>query len=291
MPKLIATFNEARDYTIKHRWERERSIKTNLINSQHVLNAKGKHLPLVEMTTAGFWRMLATQLMDAHSEWTDRTCNRVISAASTILRTVVDDEVSTAIKVPKIFRFKEGKSRWFFFTKEEVERLVYNSMDPYDKPGLADVIVFAAYTGCRITEILKLRVEDVDFGGMNIWVGGMAGRITKGKEMRIIPISDRIEDLLMRRCFGRGRTEKVFGEEWKSYDTVNYWFQRVRDYSGFDEKLCFHCLRHSFATWTAEHSSPITVKELLGHAQITTTMRYCHASNSTLRSAVTGLTR
>ena len=290
MAKLISTFDEARKYTIKHRWERGRSLKTNLINSQHFMDATGKHFPLAEMTTAGFWRQLATQLMAAHPEWTDSTCNRVISAGSTILRTVVDDEVATVNRVPKIFKHKEGESRYLFFTKDDVERLVYNSMDPFDKPELADVIAFAAYTGCRITEILKLRVMDVDFGSMNIWVGGMAGRITKGKEVRVIPISDRIEDLLMRRAKGRDGTEKVFGRDWNSYDAVNYWFKRIRDYSGFDEKHCFHCLRHSFATWTAENVSPKTVMALLGHADVTTTMRYCHATDESLRAAIAGLT-
>lgn len=288
--RKISTFGEAREYTIKHRWERSRSIKTNLINSQHVIDAVGKQFPLTEMATTGFWRQLATQLMDKHPDWTDSTCNRVLSAGSTILRTVVDDEVATVDRVPKIFKFKEGKSRYHFFLKDEVERLVYNSIDPFDKPELADVIIFAAYTGCRITEILKLRVMDVDFGSNNVWVGGMPDRITKGKEVRVIPISDRIQDVLMKRTRDKAGTAKVFGDDWGSYDAVNYWFKRVRDFSGFDEKFCFHCLRHSFATWTAEKASPKQVMALLGHADIATTMRYCHASDESLRSAIAGLT-
>lgn len=290
MAKLLRTFSEARDYTIKHRWERSRSLKTNLINSKHVLDHIGKQFPLADMANTGFWRQLATELMQGHPDWTDSTCNRVLSAGSTILRTVVDDEVATVDRVPKIFRYKEGKSRYIFFTKEEVERLVYNCIEPYDKPELSDVIIFAAYTGCRITEILKLRVMDVDFGSNCIWVGGMPGRITKGKEVRVIPISERIESMLMKRTKDKQGQDKVFGNDWHSYDAVNYWYKRVRDYSGFDEKYCFHCLRHSFATWTAEHASPKHVMALLGHADITTTMRYCHVSDDALRAAINGLT-
>lgn len=289
MAKLIATFDEARKYTIKHRWERGRSLKTNLINSGHVLDVVGKGFPLADMTIPGFWTQLSTELMGRHPEWTDSTCNRVLSAGTTILRTVVDDEVSTIDRVPKIRRFKEGESRYLYFTREEVERLVYNSIDPYGKMELGDVILFAAFTGCRITEILKLRVMDVDFGSNNIWVGGMPDRITKGKETRVVPIADRISSLLMKRTQERPGNAKVFGEDWHSYDAVNYWYKRVRDYSGFDERYVFHCLRHSFATWLGEKTSPKHIQALCGHKEIATTMRYCHATDRSLRAAIDGL--
>lgn len=288
MPKLIATFDEARKYTIKHRWERGRSLKTNLINSGHVLDAVGKGFPLTDMITTGFWRQLATDLMDRH-DWTDTTCNRVLTAGSTILKTVVGDEIATIERVPKIPRFKEGDTRRLFFTREEIERLAFNAIDTFDKPELADIILFGAYTGCRITEILKLRVMDVDFGAMNIWIGGMPDRITKGKEVRCIPIADRIHDLLLQRVQGREQKEKVFGDAWHSYDAANYWFKRVRDFSGFDEKYKFHCTRNSFCTWLAEKASLKTVQHLAGHKDITTTMRYVHATERCVRDAIDSL--
>lgn len=288
--KLISTFGEARDYTIKYRWENKRSIKTNLINSKHILDVVGKNFPLQDMATAGFWRQLSRDLMDRHVLWTDSTCNRVLAAGSTILRTVVEDEKATIDRLPKIPRFKEGESRYLYYTREEVERLVYNAHDPYDNPALGDVILMGAYTGCRVTEILKLRVMDIDWGSRLIWVGGMQDRITKGNEVRIIPISERIEEMLMRRTQGKPENHKVFGCDWRSYDAVNYWFKKVRAYSGFNDGYCFHCLRHSFATWASENASPKQVQQLLGHAQISTTMRYCHASDESLRAAIDGLT-
>lgn len=290
MPKYITTFGDALQYTIDYRWKKGKSMSTNLINSGHVLEHLGKGFPLKDMMTHGFWKQLAYELLDSHPLWTDTTCNRVTSAGSTVLRTVIDDDKTTITgRFPKIFKFKEGKSRYLYFTRDEVERLIYNSVDPFDKPELADVIAFAAYSGCRITEILKLRVMDVDFGSNLIWVGGMKGRETKGNEVRHIPINERIESMLMKRVAGRAREEKVFGQDWGSYDSVNYWYKRVRDYSGFDEKYVFHCLRHSFATWLGEHASPKAVQALCGHKDISTTMRYCHATDKSLRAAIDGL--
>lgn len=292
MAKLITTLGEATKYTIDYRWKKGKSMKTNLIYSGHVITHLGKGFPLDDMMTYGFWKQLAYELLDNHPLWTDATCNRVTSAASTVLRTVVEDgKTNIQGRFPKIFKFKEGKSRYLYYSREEVERLVYNSVDPFDKPQLADLIIFGAYTGCRITEILKLRVMDVDFGSNLVWVGGMKDRETKGNEVRHIPISERIEQMLLKRVAGRARGDKVFGHEWGSYDSVNYWYKRVRDYSGFDEKYVFHCLRHSFATWLGEHSSPKTVQALCGHADITTTLRYCHATDNALRSAVDNLNR
>lgn len=290
MPKKITTFGEARDYTIKHRWERGRSIKTNLINSGHVLAHVGKSFPLDDMSTTGFWRQLTTELLDNHPQWTDSTCNRVLAAGSTILRTVVDDEVAVITRVPRIPRLEEGESRYLYFTEEEIERLVYNSVAIFDKPDLGDVILFSGYTGCRITEILKVRVMDIDFGSNLVWIGGMPGRITKGREVRHIPISDRIEDMLLSRVRGKDPNDRVFGDGFKSYEAVNYWYKKVRKYSGFSEKYTFHCLRHTFATLLGERNSPKTVQALCGHKQISTTMRYCHATDRSLRSAIDSLT-
>lgn len=290
MAKYITTFGEALQYTIDYRWKKGKSMKTNLINSGHVLKHLGKGFLLKDMMTYGFWKQLAYELLDDNPLWTDSTCNRVTSAGSTVLRTVYDDDkTSLTARFPKIYKFKEGKSRYLYFASDEVERLIYNSIDPFDKPELADVIAFGAYTGCRITEILKLRVMDVDFGGNLIWVGGMKGRETKGNEVRHIPINERIESMLMKRVEGRAREEKVFGHEWGSYDAVNYWYKKVRNYSGFDEKYCFHCLRHSFATWLGESNSPKTVQALCGHKHIETTMRYCHATDRSLRAAIDSL--
>ncbi len=52
-------------------------------------------------------------------------------------------------------------------------------------------------------------------------------------------------------------------------------------------KIGWHTLRHTFASHLAVNSVPMkAVQELLGHANIVTTMRYSHVSHATLRDAV-----
>ncbi|MCX6154059.1 MAG: tyrosine-type recombinase/integrase, partial [Candidatus Kapabacteria bacterium] len=52
-------------------------------------------------------------------------------------------------------------------------------------------------------------------------------------------------------------------------------------------KIGWHTFRHTFASHLAQHGVAIQlIKELLGHSDITTTMRYAHLSPSALREAM-----
>lgn len=56
------------------------------------------------------------------------------------------------------------------------------------------------------------------------------------------------------------------------------------------QKICFHSIRHSFASWLAIGGEDLLViKELLGHRDLSTTQRYSHLSKNKLRSAAEGL--
>jgi len=53
------------------------------------------------------------------------------------------------------------------------------------------------------------------------------------------------------------------------------------------EKFGWHTLRHTFATQLASNNVPIiTIKELMGHSDIKTTMRYAHLVPSSLQEAI-----
>jgi len=53
------------------------------------------------------------------------------------------------------------------------------------------------------------------------------------------------------------------------------------------DKVVFHTLRHTFASWLVQAGTPLyTVKELLGHKSIAMTERYSHLAENTMREAV-----
>jgi len=71
-------------------------------------------------------------------------------------------------------------------------------------------------------------------------------------------------------------------------------FSRAIKRLGFNEgitdrrqKVCFHTLRHTFASWLAQAGEPLlTIKELLGHKTMSMTERYSHLSPDHRREAV-----
>lgn len=240
------------------------------------------------MAKGAWWLTLTADLQDNHAEWSTSTVNRVLSAGSTVLTTVVRAGL-VDMPIPNITRLREGEHRQTWFTKEEVTRLSYTSVDVFDRLDLADAITFSAYTGVRQGELMLLKVEDIDYGLNCIWVGGRKGRETKGKNVRSIPIHDSIEALIQRRTKDRPGNALLFGSDWANKDQLYRAFRKVRDHLGFSEDYVWHSLRHSFGTWVGEVAHPRQIMALMGHKQVETSLRYCKATDNALKAAIHSL--
>ena len=78
---------------------------------------------------------------------------------------------------------------------------------------------------------------------------------------------------------------------------VSSTFERVVKELGFNEgiedardKVVFHSLRHTFASWLVQRGVPLyTVAELMGHTTLEMTKRYSHLAPDTMRAAAMGL--
>jgi integrase len=280
----IKTWGQALDYTFqtRHTWRHGNGRKTALINSGHFTRLRGRSFPLPQITQP----VLAQVCIELEEEGkSDATINRIVSAVSTVLNHCAFDGLIS--QAPKLRRRKEEEHRLTYFTKDEVESLVYGSLDPFGRQDLADVLVVAAYTGMRQGELLKLRAQDVDLGQNLIHVGGRPGFTTKAGNYRSIPIHDRIKAALCKRLECVGPAVKLFGDEWSDKDQLYRAFVKVRNYVGKDESYVFHSLRHSFATWCVEAAVPMrTLMELMGHKRIETTLRYAKVTDKARTDAI-----
>ncbi|AET72538.1 integrase [Synechococcus phage S-CBP42] len=273
------TWGEAFDYTWKVKWRRMASAKTNQINAGHITTYAGRSLPLSRMGKAGWWMELISDLQDEGRN--SSTINRIISAGTTVMRFTRLAGLHD-VAVPQFQRLKEGEHRMTYFTKEQVQQMAFVAVDIFDRKDLADAIVFAAYTGVRQGELLKLRSEDVDLGLSRIFVGGKPGRETKGKNVRAIPIHNLVAPIVTDRL----DRKLLFGDDWANKDQLYAAFKKVRKYCGINEDHVWHSLRHSFGTFLGEVTHPRQIMALMGHANIETSLRYVKATDEATRSAV-----
>lgn len=273
------TWGEAFDYTWRVKWRRMASAKTNQINAGHITTYAGRSLPLSRMGKAGWWMELISDLQDEGRN--SSTINRIISAGTTVMRFTRLAGLHD-VAVPQFQRLKEGEHRLTYFTKEQVQQMAFVAVDIFDRKDLADAIVFAAYTGVRQGELLKLRSEDVDLGLSRIFVGGKPGRETKGKNVRAIPIHPLVEPIVTNRL----DRSLLFGDDWANKDQLYAAFKKVRKYCGITEDYVWHSLRHSFGTFLGEVTHPRQIMALMGHANIETSLRYVKATDEATRSAV-----
>jgi integrase len=153
---------------------------------------------------------------------------------------------------------------------------------------LRDMMVLAALSGMRRGEILNLRWEQVDPRNGLITVQSSADFKTKGGKKRVIPMNKCLVEMFERRLRQNGE-EFVFAVEGRKISRwwVSRKFKRYVLKLGLDDKLHFHSLRHSFATWLVQDGASIyEVQKLLGHSSIKTTEIYSHLVPDGLRRTV-----
>jgi integrase len=171
-----------------------------------------------------------------------------------------------------------------FLTKVQFQLLLSLSQDQ----DLKDVMVGAVTTGMRLGELMALRWEDVDLIHRTILVKSSEGFVTKNKKKRIIPINTALAATLHRRRTGNP-VDKVFQGEGRRFnaEVVSKGFKNLVRLAGLDERLHFHSIRHTFASWLVQDGvSLYEVQKLLGHSSVVVTQVYSHLQPETLHGTV-----
>jgi len=148
---------------------------------------------------------------------------------------------------------------------------------------LKPIVELALGTGMRRGELLTLTWRNVDFSRGVIHVTN-----TKSAKDRIVPMSQHVREVLLNLHASR-KTSNVF-------DSTKGKAKRIVDVKKGFAAACtgakivdfhFHDLRHTFATRLGDQGcTAITIATLLGHSSTKMTVRYTHATDPALRSAV-----
>ena len=214
------------------------------------------------------------------------TINRELSALSAI-RTLARDfwEYKTNDAKPLQFKLNEPAENIKFLQDWEVAQKIIDRATPHLKP----IIYTALYTGMRKGNILALKWEDVDFRNNTISIRVKDKNVAGGKNLTI-PMVDKLKDILLEQP---RINEYIFNYNGKPIGEIKHSWQSIfYDSKGFlrDKELPyvnFHTLRHTAATWILRKTNNLRItKEILGHANINTTMKYAHVLDEEKRNAL-----
>lgn len=159
-----------------------------------------------------------------------------------------------------------------------------------DDPSDGALYITAAFTGLRQGELLALRWRDIDFGLQRIQVRrnytDRMEKTPKSGRVRSAPMIDEVIvvlDELSRRELFAGPADLVFCNSIGGH--LDSWALRRHFYTALKRaglpRILFHDLRHCFASLAVKKLPLSTVQGYLGHAHISTTMRYVHHSPAT----------
>jgi site-specific recombinase XerD len=143
-------------------------------------------------------------------------------------------------------------------------------------------ILWVAYAGgLRVSEIVSLKLEDIDTERMVINI-----RQGKDRKDRIVMLSEKLLSIMREYYKAYKPKEFLFeGQRGGKYSTrsIQELIKSVKRKAGVTKKGSVHTLRHSFATHLLEGGTDIlSIKKLLGHQSLRTTMIYTHVSKEHL---------
>jgi len=179
--------------------------------------------------------------------------------------------------------FKLDKHLPMFLTEEEVIKLLQVSRGN-DERGLRDQAILETFysTGMRISELVGLNIEDIDF------ISGVVKVRGKGKKERLLPVGEYALGAIRVYLDRRKKQSSVLflnksGSRLTTRGTRNVVHKYIR-LASLSSGISAHSLRHSFATHLLDRGADLrSVQELLGHANLSTTQIYTHLTTEKLK--------
>lgn len=201
-----------------------------------------------------------------------------------------ESQVNTAVNAIKFYfeqiKFKgrmtfelpRPKKPWVLpkvHDQTKVEKIISTTENEKHKT----MLMLAYGCGLRLSEIINMKIEDIDSARMTILV-----KRAKGKKDRQVVLPDVLLHHL-RKYYIKYKPKKWLfegqGGEQYGYRSLQMVFQHAKAKAGITIRGGIHTLRHSFATHLMENGTDIRIiQELLGHNSIKTTMRYTHVSRA-----------
>jgi integrase len=154
------------------------------------------------------------------------------------------------------------------------------------RPDLRKLVLGALYTGCRTTELCRMRCSDVGRDGYGVYIPP-----SKTHRPRFVFLPDEGMAWFLSIIKNRGPEERVFltrwGKDWRGSSPKLLFKEAVRK-AGLPEEFSFHGLRHTYASQLVQAGATVyAIADQLGHSNPMTVLRtYGHLSPQIRESEV-----
>lgn len=210
------------------------------------------------------------------------TLGRKISILRSFFGWLFKEEYIAKNPMTKINRPKTEKRLPKALTVEELEMVREACVSNRER---ALIELFYA-TGCRLSEVVGLDIDDID------WNSESTSVIGKGDKQRVVYLSCKAMYHLRKYLKERNDQEKalIITERMPyrrlSNRAVQRAFKKIADRAGIKKKLHPHVMRHTLATMLLNNGAPLSaVQAILGHENPSTTQIYAQLSPEKSRIA------
>lgn len=179
----------------------------------------------------------------------------------------------------KVISPKQPKLLPQFVEQHKMQNLLNNISCETEKSYA--IVLLLYYTGMRVSELLKIKKTDIDYGNCSLKVHG------KRNKERIIPFNEELQKNLYK-LQEHSKGEYLIEAPRGGRAYPKYVYRLVKDSLSAvttQSKKSPHILRHTFATHMLENGAELNaIKELLGHANLAATQVYTHNTIERLKS-------
>ena len=276
-----------RDYLIKERNYSKDTVLAyvgDVTSFNEFLAESGLDLIGVEYTEIRSWIVLLSE-----NGLGNRSINRKISSLKSFYRFLQKIEQIEFNPLQLHRSLKEEKKLQLPFSQKEMDMVRRLFENKCDFESLRDLLIIEMLysLGLRRSELVSIRLRDLDFYSATVLVQGKGGKermlpllselVLLLKEyigVREIVLEERAEEGLLLLKNGNKIDESFV------YRVINNYFSKVTS----KEKKSPHVLRHTFATHLLNNGADInSIKELMGHSSLSSTEIYTHANLTELK--------